>query len=238
MTDHSGGPSPKQLARGAGVLYLIIIVCGIFSEAVVRGGLVVEGDAPATAAHILAGQGLFRAGFVADACMLLADVAIAALFYVLLRPAGQLLALMAAAFRLTQAAVLGANLLNYHSALLVLTGGAGVVGLPPDQREAVASLFLDMHRHGYDLGLLFFALSTIMLGVLVRRSRDFPSVLGGLLMAAGVVYLAGSLIRFIAPQYVAPFAPAYVVPLVAELGFCGWLLIRGVRPAGATTGPR
>ena len=28
-------------------------------------------------------------------------------------------------------------------------------------------LFLDMHSHGYDLGLLFFGLSTLILGYLI-----------------------------------------------------------------------
>lgn len=66
----------RRLARIAGVLYLVIIACGLFSELVVRGTLVVPGDAAATAANILAADTLFRVGVVSDLVMFLADVAI------------------------------------------------------------------------------------------------------------------------------------------------------------------
>ena len=100
MTIRTTETSPLLYARVAGLLYLIIIVSGIFSEVYVRSKLVVTGDATATAANILASEGLFRIGFAADAIMLLSDVAIAVLFYLLLRPVSNALALTAAAFRL------------------------------------------------------------------------------------------------------------------------------------------
>ncbi len=237
MTDHSHQISPAATGRIAGLLYLIIIVCGIFGEVFVRGSLVVEDDAAATAGNILSNQGLFRVGFIADAVMLLSDVAIAVLFYVLLKPVNQALAMMAAAFRLTQAAVLGINLLNYYAVLLVLDGTASVAVFPPEQSQALASLFLDLHRYGYDLGLLFFGCSCAILGILVAKSPRFPGVLGYGLVAAGVVYLTGSFIRFVLPQFVAAFAPVYGVSLVAELSFCLWLLIRGVRTPPEGDGP-
>lgn len=44
--------SPRRLARIGGLLYLIVIVIGVLGEAVVRGGVVVAGDASATAANL------------------------------------------------------------------------------------------------------------------------------------------------------------------------------------------
>lgn len=158
------------LARMAGLLYLVIIVFGISSEAFIRSGLIVPGDAAATAANILTFQGLFRASFAADA----------------------------GAFR-------------------------------PDQLDALALLFLDLHSHGYDLGLLFFGLSCLVLGRLVVRSVLFPGIFGYGLMAAGAVYLAGSCTRFLFPDLAPAIAPLYIVPLVAELSFALWLLFRGVK---------
>ncbi|MDD3449070.1 MAG: DUF4386 domain-containing protein [Gammaproteobacteria bacterium] len=240
MTVGTADSSPMVLARVAGLLYLVIIVCGISGEAFIRSGLIVPGDAAATAANIRIFQGLFRASFAADAVMLLCDVAIAVLFYVLLRPAGRTLALVAAAFRLTQAAVLGLNLLNQHAAVLVL-GGAGYAGaFTPDQLNALALLFLDLHSHGYDLGLLFFGLSCLALGRLVVRSVLFPGVFGYGLMAAGAVYLAGSFTRFLLPDLAPAIAPLYIVPLAVETAFALWLTIRGVRscPGGAPTAAR
>jgi hypothetical protein len=220
---------PAVYARTAGFLYLLIIVCGIFSEVFVRSSLIVVGDAAATAANILDSSSLFRVGFVSDAVMVMSDVAIAVLFYVLLKPVSKTLALMAAVFRLTQAAVLGLNLLNYFTALLLLSGAGYAAAFDTRQVQELAMLFLSLHSHGYDLGLLFFALSNLILGYLVAKSDYFPGILGYGLMAAALVYLLGTLTRFVVPDYLSLIEPLYIVPLIAELSFCLWLLLKGVR---------
>ena len=48
--------SPQVYARVGGVLYLIIIIAGLFGEAFVRDRLIVSGDATATANNIVASQ--------------------------------------------------------------------------------------------------------------------------------------------------------------------------------------
>jgi len=229
LTDRTIETPSVAYARVAGLLYLLIIVFGIFSEVVVRSSLIVQGDPAATAANILGAQSLFRIGFVADSIMLLSDVAIAVLFYVLFRPVSKTLALAAAAFRLTQAAVLGFNLLNYYAPMLLLGGTEYTTAFETNQLHAMVMLFLEMHSHGYDLGLLFFGVSMLILGRLVVRSNYLPRILGYGLLAAAVVYLAGSLTRFLFPDYVSFVTPVYIVPLIAELSFCLWLLVKGIR---------
>ena len=199
------------------------------TEVAIRSSLVVAGDADATAARILQSPGLYRAGFALDAVMLLSDVALAVVLFHLLRPVSSTLSLMAAAFRLAQAAVLGFNLLNYHAPMLLLGDGGAVSGLSAAEVNALVLLFLELHAHGYDLGLIFFGASNLVLGHLVVRATYLPSVLGYGLQAAGVVYLAGSFTRFVLPVFHGVVEPAYVVPLVAELSFCLWLLVKGVR---------
>ena len=164
-------------------------------------------------------------------------MAIAVLFYVLLRPVSKTLSLTAAAFRLTQAAILGLNLLNYYAALLLLNGSEYAAAFEASQVSALALLFLDLHRHGYDLGLLFFGLSNLFLGYLVIRSRFLPGILGYGLMAAAVVYLVGSMTLFLVPQYAALISPMYIVPLIAQLSFCLWLLFKGVSTHESTSAP-
>lgn len=229
MTNSTDETSPLVYARVAGFLYLIIIVFGIFSEVFVRSNLIVTGDAKATATTILESEGLFRISFAADAVMLLSDVAIAVLFYVLLKPVSKTLALTAAAFRLTQASILGLNLLNYYAALLLLSGAGYATAFDADELHALVTLFLDMHSHGYDLGLLFFGLSTLILGYLVVKSDYFPDILGYGLMAAAGVYLAGSFALFLFPDYASFMMPVYIVPVITEVSFCLWLLVKGVR---------
>lgn len=226
---HTADVSLQSYARIAGLLYLVIIVTGISSEVFIRSSLIVQGNAAATVINLLNDQDLFRLGFISDVIMIICDVAIAVLFYVLLKPVSNTLALMAAAFRLTQAAVLAFNLLNYYAALLLLSGTEFSVAFNPDQLNSIVMLFLTLHAHGYDLGLIFFAFSSTILGYLLLRADYFPTVLGYGLIAAAIVYLAGSVMRFIFPEYLSMLQPLYVIPLLAELSFCVWLLVKGVR---------
>ena len=127
---------------------------------------------------------------------------------------------MAMCFRLTQTAVLALNLLHYHAAMLLLNGNGYHVMFEKDQLNALISFFLDLHGHGYDLGLLLFGLHCLLLGYLVIKSRYFPRALGLLLVGAGFTYLIGSYTRFLFPDYVTAVSPIYVVAIVSEVSLC------------------
>ncbi|MBE0643937.1 MAG: DUF4386 domain-containing protein [Bacteroidetes bacterium] len=228
MTDRTITRSPILNARIAGILYLIIIVFGIFAEVFIRSRLIVPNDAAVTAGNLLASEGLYRIGFLADSIMFLSDIALAVLFYILLRPVNRTLALVAMFFRLTQAAVLAFNLLNYHAPLLILNGTEYQSAFGAEQVQALSSLFLELHSYGYDLGLLAFAVHCLILGYLIARSGYFPRILGMLIGAAGLTYLIGGYTRFLFPEYVSLISPIYIIALVAELSLCLWLLVKGV----------
>lgn len=219
-----------RYARAAGALYLIIIVLGIFSEVGVRSQLVVRGDAAATAANIIRSEMLFRIGFVSDVVVFLCDVAVAALLFVLLRPVNRTLSLVAAGFRLTGTAIYGVNLLNQMAALLLATGGPAPGPFTQDQSQALALFFMDVHRHGYDLGLVFFGVHCLVLGYLLARSASVPRILGVFMVLAGAVYIVGSFTLFLFPLFASAVAPFYAVPLIGELALCGWLLVKAPGP--------
>ena len=111
--------------------------------------------------------------------------------------------------------------------LVLITGGQDISALAPGQADAIAALFLNMHGHGYDLGLVFFGLNSLMTGVLIWRSGFIPKALGAGIAAAGTVYLIGSTLRFFAPELSPAFAPAYGLTVLAETAFCLWLLSAG-----------
>lgn len=225
MSNHEHTTDPARLARLAGFFYLVIIVCGVWSEGFVRSTLVVPGDVSATVSQITQSAGLFRASFAADTVMALSDVAVGALLFMLLKPVSLTIAVAAFAFRLTQAAVLAMNLLSQHVALMLATGSTG---LDVSVAGELALLSMTTQSHGYDLGLIFFGVNSLLTGWLVARSGFLPKALGWGLVAAGAVYLLGSYLRFLAPAIHAPFQAAYLVPLLAEAAFCLWLLVKGI----------
>ncbi|NNK66559.1 MAG: DUF4386 domain-containing protein [Rhodobacteraceae bacterium] len=204
------------LIRLAGLAYLVIILCGVWAEGVVRGSLVIPGDASATADAIRAALGLFRASLLADATMALADITLAVLFFTLLRHIQPVLALLAMVLRLVQAGLIGASLIAL----------AAVPGLVTSGDDSLALTFIGLHATGYDIGLIFFAVNCGLMAVLLSRSGGVPRVIVYGIAAAGAVYLTGSILRLLAPELAAGFAPAYLIPLVAESALCLWLLIR------------
>lgn len=227
---------PTGMTRTAGFLYLTIFVLGLWSELAVRSAIYAVGDPATTAANILNGDGLFVVSFAADAVMVLCDVALAILLYRLLRPVGKTLALTASAFRLTQSAILGANLLfHYAAVLLIYCPDESLAAFTPEQVNTLVYFFITLQSAGYDFGLLFFGVSCILLGTLIFRSGYFPKWLGVLVVAAGPVYLAGSTATLIIPAAAEVTSWFYVIPVLSELSLALWLLFRGVNVEGWRT---
>jgi hypothetical protein len=78
--------SPQNCARLGGLFYLAIILLGLFGELLVRGTLVVSGDAAATAQGISGSPLLWRSGITADLLMHVCDLPLIVILYLLLRP--------------------------------------------------------------------------------------------------------------------------------------------------------
>ena len=89
--------------RVAGSFYLLTFVAG--GIAAFSDRLVVDGDAAATAANILAHQSLFWLGFAAYLMVVACYVVVTALFYELFRPVSKSLSLLAAFFSLVGCAI-------------------------------------------------------------------------------------------------------------------------------------
>ena len=189
----------KPNARSAGILYLIIIISGLFSEMFVRSGMIVPGDATATAANITNNSFLFRIGFISDLVMVMSDVGVALLFYLLLKPVNQGLSMLAALFRLAQATVIGINLLNFYLPLLLLDGSSYLGSFSDEQLNSLSLLFLNAHSYGYLISGVFFGISCVILGYLIFKAEYFPKWLGVLVATAGISYLIDCFVNFLFP---------------------------------------
>ncbi len=224
--------SPQNYARICGVLYLYIIVAGIFAELFVRSRLVVSADAAVTASNIVANESLFRIGFSGELMHLACDVAVAMILYALLRPVDRNIALLAAFMRLACDIILAVASLSHFAALRLLGDADYLQTFPPDQRQTLALLALKLHGDGYAISLVFFGFACLSLGYLIFRSGYLPRTIGALLAIAGACYLINSFALFLAPAFAATLFPALFVPIfAAELSLTLWLIVRGVDAA-------
>lgn len=233
-----GIPGLRRLARLAGVLYLIIIVCGMFAQGAVRETMLIVGQPEATLRNVLEGSFLFRLGILADLIMIIADVLIGIAFFVLLRSVNESLSLLSAFFRLAQATVLGLNLILPWIALQLITAGgeSSVSGLSASQNESnLAYELLMAHGMGYKIALVFFACSLLVQAYLFFKTDLFPDWLAYLLIVAAAGYLVDTLATLLMANYES-YAGVFegiviISALGGELTLCLYLLIRGVRAA-------
>ncbi len=229
MADRTVETSPQVYARIGGVLYLIIIVVGIFDEAFVRNRIIVSGDATATAANIRSLESLWRFGIAAEFFLLICAVALTLIFFVLLRPVSRDLALLAVFFNLVSVAVEAAVQLYLLGALFPLGKAEYLRAFEPEQLYALASLSVKSHSYGFGVALIFFGCVCLILGYLIFKSGFLPKALGVLMQIAGLSYLTDSFALILAPTFANRIFPAVLVPaFVGEASLCLWLLVKGV----------
>jgi len=224
--------SPRTLARIGGALYLFIIVAGIFGELFVRNGLIVTGDATATAANIAAHEGLWRLGIAGDLAMHIADLPLLLIIYLLVRPVSASLALLVVLFDAVQTAVLVATKLQMMLPLFLASDASYLGAFDPAQLHALAYVSLRMDAHGFGFGLIDFGCGCLVLGYLIRRSGYLPKLIGIGMQIAGACYLVNSFALILAPKLANAMVPAILLPpFLAETSFALWLLFRGVDEA-------
>lgn len=229
MEDSEAHGSPQVYARIGGVLYLIIIVVGLFGEAFVRDRLVVSGDPTATTGRIRASELLWRVSIAGELFMLICAVALALIFYVLLRPVSRDLALLASFFNLVSIALDASNKLHLLATLFPLANADYLRVFTPEQLQALAYLSIRSHGHGFGVSLIFFGCMCLVLGHLIFRSGYLPRVVGVLMEIAGLSYLTNSFALILSPSLADRLFPAILVPaFVGEASLCLWLLVKGV----------
>lgn len=229
MGEYRVEASPRVLARVGGVLYLIIIVGGIFGEAFIRNRVIVSGDAAATAANIRALESLWRFGIASEIFMLMCTVALALILYVLLRPVSRDLALLAVFFNLVSATMEASNELRLIQALFPLGDAGYLSAFAPGQLHAMVSLSLRSYAYGFNVGLIFFGCECVVLGYLIFRSGYIPKAVGMLMLIAGVSYLINSFGLILIPGFTRRVGYSLMAPVLAGEGsLCLWLLVKGV----------
>jgi hypothetical protein len=225
MMERIAEASPSLKARIAGVFYLLTILTRMFVEIFVRNRLVVPDEAAATASNILAHEPLWRLGFAADIIAFASYIALTALLYELFKPVNRSLALVAAFFSLV-ASVVQATSSLFHLAPLFLLGGSPYLSVfTVEQLQALALVFLRLRAAAYhNIGLVFFGLYCLLVGILILKSTFLPRILGVLMVLAGLSY-----VLFLSPQLARSLQPYILVfPGVGQIALCLWLLAMGV----------
>jgi hypothetical protein len=220
---------PQNYARAGGILYLLIFALSFTLFAFPDVG---AAGAPALQAVAKSEPRLYLI-CAAELLLFTIDVPLALVLYVLLRPVDRNIALLAAFFRLGNAFFGSLSILGRLAVLALLGNAAYRSAFTDQQLRALTSISLSLHGSAQDIGLVFFGLHCIFLGILVYRSGYLPKFIGVFLQIAGVVYAANSLANIGAPTLAAGIPIALFVPaFIAEVSLCLWLLIKGIDANG------
>ena len=213
-------------ARIAGVLYLIIIIGGLFGAGYVPATIVVYGDAAATINNILTNESLYRFGLGVHIIIVLCNIPLAVIFYDLFELANKSLSRLVMLFILVAATIEGVSLINKFVPLILLQSAAIMT---TEQLQATAYMHFLLQDIGFNLSLAFFGCYCLLAGYLIFRLRILPRITGPLLAIGGACYLINSFANFLVPEFAAGLFPYILIPcFLGEATLCLSLLIKGV----------
>lgn len=220
--------------RLAGVLYLVVVLTGLFCLAYVPGQLA-GSDAQAVLDNVVARQALFRQGVAAFLVEQVAFLLLALALYRGFKDVNRAAATLMVAFVVMAVPLALAALSHRLQALSLLTDADSAQLLSPEQRQQLAHAALKAYRGGMQLVRVFWGLWLLPLGWLVLRSRRLPRVLGALLVLGGLGYVLDVFAELLVPGYADWWISGYMTlpAAVGEIGTCLWLLLFGLR-AGRT----
>jgi hypothetical protein len=217
--------------RVAGFLYLLLVVLAPFRLIYIPSKLFVRGNATATANNIAAHQLLFRLGIVSDLLCGIILIFLVLALYRLLKGVDQNQAvLMVILGGLMPATIDFLNVLNDAAALLLVHGADFLSVLERPQRDALAMLFLRLHRQEIVAAEILWGLWLFPFAILVYRSRFLPRWLGVWLIINGFAYLTISFTGLLLPQYEDMVSSIAFPALLGEMAIMLWLLIKGAKP--------
>lgn len=217
-----------QAARAAGGLYLAIAVCGGFSIGYVPMQIMAA-DGATSSANLLANQGLFQLGVLADSLVILFELAITAILYQMFRQVGPKMAMAALISRAGMITVMGINLLLWVMPYILLTQATG---WDTSYLHAMVQFCFEAHAMGVFIWQLFFGVHLLALGWLILKSDVVPHLLGWGLFTGAFGYLIQGIAKLTFIDVTAinyTFIALLVVVTISEVSFGLWLLIRGGR---------
>jgi len=229
--------STKQLARRAGLLYLLACIPAPFALLYVPGRLLVPGNAAATAEHVRASEPLLRLGIAGELISAAAFIFAVFALYRLFKGVDQELAALMAALFTVSVPISFVNVLNDVAALILASGSRGFLAVfAPAQLDALVLLFLRLHNTGLLVAQIFWGLWLVPLGILIQRSGFLPRVLGIFPIIACAGYVAASFSVLLLPQSAHLVSRFATLLELGELPPVLWLLIRGAEDYRSDTG--
>ena len=217
--------SIRTTARIAGILYLLQIPLGVFGILYASKVLMGSGNMATTGFNILANEFTFRLSIVSAILCALVTIATAVYIFKVLRYVNESYAKWIILFAMIVAPISILNELNSIAVLLLLKNHEFAASFTQGQLQSLISLFLDLHKFGYQIAGIFFGLWLLPMGYLVIKSTFIPKIIGVLLIVTCLGYLTDFVTFFLYPGFGIVISE---YTWIGEVLMVLWLLIKGV----------
>lgn len=221
----------QKIARISGLLYLIVVLTGIFSLAYVPKTLF-EWDNPATTfKNIVSHETLFRLSIVSSVVCYTAFLFLPIALHKLLKQVNPFHAQMMAILAIISVPISFTNLQNKFSIVSLIGKDTYLASYSTEQLQNQVMFYLNQYDNGILLVSVFWGLWLLPFGYLIYRSGFFPKLLGVLLMLGCLGYLVNFTGNMLIENYATLGISKFVsLPAsIGEIGICLWLLIMGTK---------
>ncbi|SEL48436.1 protein of unknown function [Aquimarina amphilecti] len=222
--------SMKKDARVSGLLYILMIICGMFSLVYIPSKLYALDNALETHNNITTNELLFKIGILSDLCMITIFIFLSLSLYKLLKQVNNKAAIIMVVLVLVSVAFSYINLIPKLDIISLINNKVGIN--TTDIQAEKLLILLRSHYNGFSIVQIFWGLWLLPFGYLVLKSGFIPKIFGILLIVGCFGYLTDFLGYFLYPDsYGKTIIPtiASLPHALGEIGIGLWLLIIGVK---------
>lgn len=220
--------SKNNIARLAGLTYLILVLTGIFYLVYAPGLLIVSNDAATTANNILSNEFLFRLWVVVGIISSITFLILPFVLYKLFESVNKTASVLMIMLSVVSVPVSLSYTVNLLDILTLLSGAPYLNTLELEQIHTHTMLALRSYFNGMTIVKIFWGLWLFPFGYLVFKSGYLPKILGIALMLGCFGYLTNFFGSILSPSINIPSFVSYPSAF-GEIGTCLWLLIMGIQ---------
>lgn len=223
--------SNKKTARLAGLLYLIVVLTGIFSLAYVPKMLFIWDNPALTFNKIMSSELLFRFSILSSVICYTTFIFLPLALYKLLKPVHSGYAKLMAILALISVPISFINLQHKFTVLSLIGKVENLKFFLNEELQNKVMFYLNQYDSGISIVSIFWGLWLFPFGYLVYKSGFLPKALGILLMLGCFGYLINFTGNTLFKSYSEMGISSWVsLPAsIGEIATCLWLLIMGVK---------
>lgn len=221
----------NKTSRIAGIIYLGVVLTGLFSLLYVPSKLINYENAALTFENITNSEALFRLGIASGLLCYTFFLFLPLVLYKLFKDTNENMAKLMVVLALISVPMYFINVQNELSALSIINNPNYLKGFTQEQVQSQVLFYIVQYDNGMRLIHVFSGLWLFPFGYLVYKSDFLPKFFGILLMLGCIGYLINFFGRLLIHDYSELGVSSYIsLPAsIGEIGICLWLLIIGAK---------